>query len=292
MMIDSLQLVIVVVNTWHLNLDTLAFPHFLDNLTGLAGGVKRISTGEDLPMIEDGLREGLTSSSGTEIGSETEGLVDGQVGLDVEKWGTHSLLLSENVTSPLGQDTIDTTHGLLRNSDLDQVDWLQKSWLSEKSSCVQDTTGSWDDLSTTSVDGIGVEGDIHDVEPDAAHGLLSDWSLTGSPLESRDDGILDFGKVLDGLGLINQQVGTVGVWSETPNLPGVGNIPTVLIGQNTGTELEIITGRDLARLNGLGNILVKWLGNHVKTIVLVGRLGQSGDARLASNGLSVLDDWG
>jgi len=77
-------MVTYVLNTWNLNLDTLTLPHFLDNVTRLGAGVKRRSTGKDLPMVEDGLREGLATSSGTEIGGETEGLVDGQVSLDVE----------------------------------------------------------------------------------------------------------------------------------------------------------------------------------------------------------------
>ena len=78
----------------------------------------------------------------------TEGFVDWQVGLDLEHWCTGSLFLLENVTSLSVQDRVDTTHGLLWTLDLDQVDGLQETWRGGQAASVQDTTGSWDELST------------------------------------------------------------------------------------------------------------------------------------------------
>ena len=120
-------------------------------------------------MVEDLLWEGLSTSGGTEIGSETEGLVDGKVSLDVEERSTNTLVLLEDVTSPSGKDTVDTTHGLLGNLDLDQEDGLHDGGLGEESGGVQGATGRRDNLSTTTVNGVSVEGDIHDVEADTAH---------------------------------------------------------------------------------------------------------------------------
>ena len=94
-------------------LETLALAHLLDDLTGLGGGVERRTAGEDAPVIEDGLGEGLATGSGTEIGRETEGLVDGQVSLDHEQRGTGTLLLSVDVTTAAGEDTVDTTLSLI-----------------------------------------------------------------------------------------------------------------------------------------------------------------------------------
>lgn len=220
-MITRLQFVVVVLVTWDNLLETLALTHLLDDLTWLASWVEDGSSWKNLPMVEDGLWEGLSSGTLTEIGGETERLVDWQVGLDGEEWGTWALLLREDVTTSAGKDTVDTSHSLLWNLDLDQVDWLQESWVGQEGSGVQDTTGSWDNLSSSSVDGIGVEGNIHDVEADRAEWLLSNWTLTGSPLETGNDGILDFVEVLNSLGLINEQVGTGGVWAEAPNLTGI-----------------------------------------------------------------------
>jgi hypothetical protein len=279
-----------VVDIRHLNLDTLALAHVGNDLSGQRGVVERRATLENLPVVEDQLGEGLTGSVGSEIGGETEGLVDRKVSLDVEQRSTNTLGLLENVTSPAGKDTVDTTHGLLGNLDLDEVDGLLEGGLGEQSSSVQHTTSSRNDLTTTAVNGISVKGDIHDVEADGTHGLLSNGTLLGGPLETRDDGVLDFAEVLDGLGLVNEQVGTVGVRTEAPNLTGIGDVPAVLVSEDTGTSLEIVTRADLAGLDGEGDLLVKGLSSDVETVVLVGRLGQSSDARSAADGLTVLDN--
>jgi hypothetical protein len=241
-------------------------------------------------VIEHGLGEGLATGGGAQIGGETERLVDGQVSLDHEQRSSGTLLLGVDVTTTAGKDTVDTTHSLLGDLDLDVEDGLQKTGVSQHSGGVQDTTGSGDQLTATTVNGISVQGNIEDVEADGTHGLLSDGTLTGGPLESRDNGILDFVEVLHGLGLVDEQVGTGGVGTEAPNLTGIGDIPAVLIGHDTGTSLEVVTGADLAGLNGEGDILLDGLSGHVQTVVLVGRLGQSSHAGLASNGLTVSND--
>jgi hypothetical protein len=274
----------------HFSLDTLALTHVEHDLTGEGGWVKCRATREMLPMVEDLLWEGLSTSGGTEIGGETEGLVDGKVRLDVEERSTNTLGLLENVTSPAGEDTVDTTHSLLGNLDLAKVDGLEQSGLSEESGGVEDTARGRDDLTTTTVNGISVEGDIHDVEADGAHGLLSNGTFLSSPLETRDDRVLDFTQVLDSLGLVNEQVGTGGVGTEAPNLTGIGNVPTVLVSKDTGTLLDIVTRSDLARLDSQRDGLVQRLSSKVETVVLVGRLGQRGDAGSAVDGLTVLHD--
>jgi hypothetical protein len=287
---NRLELVVVVVVSGNLGLETLALAHVLGDLTGEGGSVERRTTGEDLPMVEDQLGEGLTGGGGTEIGVETEGLLDGKVGLDVEQGSSGTLGLLEDVTTTAGKDGVDTTHGLLGDLDLDQEDGLEKSGVGKKDRGVQDTTSGRDDLTTTSVDGIGVKGNILDVEADGTHGLLGNGTFLGGPLETGDNGILDFVEVLDGLGLVNQQVGTVGVGTEAPNLTGISDIPTEVIGEDTGTSLKIVTGSDLTGLNGLRDLLGQRLGGHVDTVVLVGGLGQSSHGRLSGNGLTVLDD--
>lgn len=56
-----------------------------------------------LPVIKDSLREGLTGGGGTESSVETEGLRDGQVGLDREHGGANTLLLREDLSTTLIQ---------------------------------------------------------------------------------------------------------------------------------------------------------------------------------------------
>lgn len=279
-----------VLDTGHLDLDTLALAHLGDNLADLGGVVQRRATGQDLPVVEDGLREGLAGGGGTEIAVEAEGLQDRQVGLDVEERSTGALLLLEDVTTTAGQDTVDTTHGVLGDLNLDEVDGLEQSRLGHERGSVQDTTSSRDDLTTTTVNSISVKGDIQDVPADGTHGLLSNGTLAGGPLETGDNRVLDFVEVLDGLGLVNQQVGALAVGTEAPNLAGIGDIPAEVIGQNTSTGLEIVTGANLAVLDSQGQLLLDGLGNHVETVVLVGRLGKSSHGGLATNSLTVLDD--
>ena len=162
--------------------------------------------------------------------------------------------------------------------------------LSEQASSVSDTTASGDDLSSTTVNSISVKGNIEDVDTDTTHVLVSHGTFLGGPLEGSNARILDFVQVLNTLGDINEQVGASGVGTETPDLPGISNIPTELISEDTSTELEIVTGVDLAVLDGEGKLLIEGLSLGVKTVVLVLRLGESDDRRLGLDGLTVTDD--
>lgn len=275
---------------WNGLLDTLALSHFGDNLTRLGGWVEGRATGEELPMVEDGLGESLTTSGRAEIGRETEGLVDREVSLDGEERSTGTLLFGEDVTTSSSEDTIDTTHGLLWDLDFDQEDGFEDTGVSQEGSGQQDSTGSTDDLTATTVNGIGVKGDVLDVEANSSHWLFSNWTFAGSPLETRDERILDFVEVLDGLGLVNKDVGTRGVWTETPDLTGISDIPFVLISEKTGTSLDIVAGRDLSCLNSERNLLTQWLSSDVETVVLVLRLGQGNHAGLGADGLTIGND--
>lgn len=279
-----------VVISRNLFLKTLALTGLSNDLTRLGGGVKRRTTGKDSPVIEDRLREGLSTSGGTEISVETERLVDGHVSLDGEERSTDTLLLSVDVTTTTSEDTVDTTHSLLGNLDLDVEDRLLETGLGKEGSGVEHTTSGGDNLTTTTVDSVSVEGHVHDVEADRAHRLLSNRTFTSSPLETGNDGVLDFVQVLDSLGLVNEQVGTGGVRTESPDLTGIGNIPTEVISKETSTGLEIVTGSDLAGLDGLGDLLAKGLSLDVETVVLVGGLGQGSHAGLATDSLTVLGD--
>lgn len=76
---------------------------------GLAG-----VTGQDLPMVEDALREGLASGVGAQVGGEAERLVDGQVRLHHEHGRAGHLRLLEHVPTTSVQHAVDTADGYLR----------------------------------------------------------------------------------------------------------------------------------------------------------------------------------
>jgi len=110
---------------------------------------------------------------------------------------------------------------------------------------------------------------IKDVNSDTTHVLFSADTLLGSPLEGGDTRILDFVQVLHTLGDIDQQIGTGRIGAETPDLPCVGDVPSELISHDPSASLEIVTGADLATLNGGGEIFFDRLGLEIQTVVLV-----------------------
>lgn len=109
-------------------------------------------------------------------------------------------------------------------------------------------------------------------------------------MESGDTRILDFVEELNSLGGIDEEVGSGSIGTEAPDLPGIGDIPAVLVGEDTSTKLEIVTGTDLALLDSLGDLLIDGLSSNVETVVLVLRLGESGHRRFGGNTLTVSDD--
>jgi hypothetical protein len=140
------------------------------------------------------------------------------------------------------------------------------------------------------VDSIGVKGTVENVESGTSHGLLGNSSLLGGPLESSDDRVLDFVHVLNTLGGISEQVRTGSVGTESPNPSGIGNIPSVGVGEVSSSEFGVISGSDLSSLDILGKLLGKGLGSDEKPVVLVLGLGKSDHGRLGGDGLSVTDD--
>ena len=241
-------------------------------------------------MGEDALRESLTRGLRAEISSETEGFQDREISLDLVERSTGALLFSNDVSTTLVQARVDTTDGVLGTLDVDEEDGLLEARLGGEGGGVDDTTGSGDDLSTTTMDGISVEGDIVDVEAAATHVLVTEDTLFGGPLEGSDARILDLNHVLNSLGDINKKIGTIVVGTETPDATGIVELPAVLINEVATTGLGIILGGDLAFLDVLGELVREGVGLHVDTVMLVGGLGETHDGGFLSDGLTEGDD--
>lgn len=82
---------------------------YLYNIERSGTALQRV-TWEYLPMIEDALRESLAACVRTQIGSETERFVYGQIGFDDEHRCTGHLLFFEYVPSSSIQDAVDTAY--------------------------------------------------------------------------------------------------------------------------------------------------------------------------------------
>lgn len=124
---------------------------------------------------------------------------------------------------------IDSSHSIIRGLDFAQEDGFLESGLGGKESSVVDSSGSGDDLSTTSVDSISVESNVHNVESNTSHVFFSHARFFGGPLEGSFHRVSDFVQVLDGLGLINEEVRARGLRSESPDLEGIILIPIVFL---------------------------------------------------------------
>lgn len=62
--------------------------------------------------------------------------------------------------------------------------------------------------------------------------------------------------LLNTLGRVDDEVRPAAIGGESPDLPGVGDVPSVLVGEDTCSELEVVTRPDLALLDGLGKLLL------------------------------------
>lgn len=150
----------------------------------------------------------------------------------VDKWSTGDWFFTNNNTSSLSESLINWAYGIIWCLDFAQEDWLLESWARSKLTSIVYSPCSWDDLTTSSMDGIGVEDDILDVDSHSSHALFAHYTFFGGSLECSFHGVLDFVQELDTLGSINEHVWSSVVWSEGPNLLGIGLVPFKLINKN------------------------------------------------------------
>mmetsp|Transcript_14922 Transcript_14922/g.26360 ORF Transcript_14922/g.26360 Transcript_14922/m.26360 type:complete len:806 (-) Transcript_14922:95-2512(-) len=241
-------------------------------------------------MIEDALGESLTSGVSAKDRGETEGLNDGEVSLDVVHGSTGPLGLLEDDTTLGVEGRVDTTKGILGGLDLNEVDGLAETGLGSKLSGIDDTASGGDNLTTTTMDGISVEDNIAELEDNAAEVLLSHGTLLASPLHGSNARILNLIEVLNTLGDINHHVGAIGIGGKAPNLLGNLLVPTVLLRENLGANLGVITRTNLAGLNSLGETILHRTSLNVETVMLVGGLGHDNVVRHGRNSLTERND--
>jgi hypothetical protein len=222
------------------------------------------------------LREGTAGSGGTEGLCEAEGLSDGQVGLHVNKRSSGNGILLVDDTTTLGEALVDATNGVIRALDLNKEDRFLEARRGCELRGIEHTSGGGHNLATTSVDGIGVQGYVVNVEADASHILVDHDTLFGGPLEGCFRGILDLLKVLHLLGNVDKQVGTSGFRAEAPNLLGIIRIPFEIILEQAGSLPLVLPGGNFVILNSLSTFISERSSLAVESVVLVRRLGETG----------------
>lgn len=99
-------------------LETFPCTNGPDEFLHLAALVEGVSS-HLLPMVEDRLREGLSSGVGAQLSVEAEGLGNGEVSLDSEHRGSWALLFTEDLATTLVQATVDTANSVFWALNLD-----------------------------------------------------------------------------------------------------------------------------------------------------------------------------
>jgi len=200
---------------------------------------------------------------------ETERFSDWKIGFHLDEWSSLNWLFTDNDTSSLGKSLIDWSDDIIWGLDLNQEDWLLEFWNGGKFASIDDSSASWEDLTSTSMDGISVKGDIVDVISASSHVLIAQNTFSGSPLESGLNGILDFVKELDSLSGINNHVWSVVVWSIAPNLGGIGFVPFEFIDESLGHCFCLSFWSHGFLLNFAREFITKWHTLKEESIMLV-----------------------
>lgn len=82
-------------------------------------------------------------------------------------------LLTNDDTSSLGKALINGADGIIWSLDFNQEDWLLEFWAGCELASVEISSGSRDNLTTSSMDGIIVERNIMNVDSDTSPVLIA-----------------------------------------------------------------------------------------------------------------------
>jgi hypothetical protein len=197
------------------------------------------------------------------------------VRLHVNEGSSGDGLLTDDNTTTLGETVVNTTDGIFGALDFDEEDGFLESGGSGELCSVDGTSSSGHNLTTTSVDSIGVESDIMDVVSNTSHVLFGEDTFFSGPLEGTFHGVLDFVKELNSLGNINEQVGTSGLGSETPDLECIIGVPFEFVSEHDSANLGILLGGDLLVIDGLGKVITERFSGDVESVMLIGGLGKA-----------------
>ena len=87
------------------------------------------------------------------------------------------MFFCEDMTTSTIEDRVDSSHGGVGTEDFDEEDGFLESGAGEKFCGVEDTTTGGDDLSSSTMDGVGMQSYVLDVETNTSHGFLSNTTF-------------------------------------------------------------------------------------------------------------------
>lgn len=191
------------------------------------------------------------------------------------KGSTSDLDFLHDLTSPLVERLIDSTHHLSGGSDIASENRLKKSRGTQQLQSEEESPSLRHDLSSTSVDSVSVKVAVIDVKPHSSHVLVTEHTCFARPLEGRNHRFFDFVHELDSLSGIDDHVGTSILRTETPDLDSVFLLPFELFHQPLTSGLGVHSRGDFSLLNQVGKLFSKRSGRSEDLVVLVLGLGHT-----------------
>jgi hypothetical protein len=216
------------------------------------------------------LWKSTAGSSFTKSGVKTERFQYRQVGFyNVERSaGLWNFL--EDGTTTLRYAGINFSDDFLFSLNFSEVERLDKGRFGGQNCCVENAASSWDELTSSSVNSVSMEGSIMKVEADTTERLTTENSFTCNGFEGGAHVILDFIEVLYSMRNIDNDVGS----REEPNLGGVGLVPSVIVGKLFSSDFGVFFF-ELFVLESLAEFLIERSGSEVETVVLVGGFSET-----------------
>lgn len=246
----------------------------LDNLSNLVGVHGEGVLGDHTIMMEGTVGESLSGGVGSQVSGESERFSDGKEGLDHGDGSSGDLILRFDFSSLLGQTTVNLAGTIVGAGNLDQEVWLLESWGSLQLGSGVNSSRAWDKLTTSSMDGIGMEGGINDVDSHSSQNFFAKDTVGGDNLESSDTGILDFVHELTSLGLVDDDVGSLTIWAERPDFQSFFLGPSEFV-HHLDSFLSFTLHVNFTGLNSSAKFFANWFSIDMESVMLVCGLGHS-----------------
>ena len=142
----------------------------------------------------------------------TKGFGDWEISSNASEWGTVDWNFFLDDTSSLSQTRVDITRDINWAGDFGKENWFLKSWLRKELASIENSSGGWDELTGTSVNGISMKGGIVNIESNTSHTFVTKNTRCGNNLETGDNRVLDFVHELATSGGVNDHIWSISVW--------------------------------------------------------------------------------
>lgn len=142
-------------------------------------------------------------------------------------------------------------------------------WFSSKNCSIEDSSGCWNNLSSTSMNSISMERDILNVESNSSHIFFCHNTFFGCPLEGSFHRILDFMEVLNLFSLINKKIWSGSFWSKAPHFLSIIWIPIIFFLESFHSNLWIRSWSYFIIINSICELFMHWFTFHINSVMFI-----------------------